>query len=99
MAVVATPEQMDQSAANIEDRTEQINAALEQIRSRVNSIGANWRDENGITFGEKFEELHKEMPQYIDRAHACAAFMRGVSNAYRETIKINSTAVRASDVQ
>ena len=99
MAVVASPEQMDQSAANIEDRTEQINAALEQIKNRVNSIGANWKDESGKTFGEKFDELQREMPQYIDRAHACGAFMKGVSNAYRETVRINQAAVRTDQVQ
>ncbi len=93
MAVVASPEMMDEAANIMENNTEEIDALLNSMKQHVGAIGENWVDENGQTFNEKFEELKAEMPGYINRAHAGAAFMKGVSNAYRETINLNARAV------
>ena len=95
MAVVASPEMMDSTATNIENRTEEINSLLDSMKNHVGNIGANWTDENGQTFNEKFEDLKKDMPAYVNRSHAAAAFMKGVSNAYREAVRVNSTAVNS----
>ena len=99
MEVVASPEQMDASASNIENKTEEINAHLEAIKSHIGSIGENWKDESGKTFLDKFNELQSSMPAYLNKAHACAAFMKGVSNAYREVAVINQRAVNGSDIK
>ena len=96
MAVVASPEIMDASATNIENRTEEINTLLDSMKNHVGSIGENWIDENGQTFNQKFEELKREMPGYVNRSHAAAAFMKGVSNAYRETVTVNAKAVNGA---
>ncbi len=98
MAIVASPEMMDEAATKYENKTEEISALLDSMKGHVGAIGENWTDENGQTFNEKFEELKAEMPSYLNKAHAAAAFMKGVANAYRETVTINAKAVNSSDV-
>ena len=97
MAVVASPEMMDEAATKLENKTEEIDSLLNSMKGHVGAIGENWQDENGQTFNEKFEELKAEMPAYVNKAHAAAAFMKGVANAYRETVTINARAVNGTD--
>ena len=84
---------MDATANSIESTIEEINSLLDSMKSHVGNISGNWTDENGKSFNERFDELKSEMPSYIDKGHAAAAFMKGVSNAYRESIRVNSRAV------
>ena len=98
MAVVATPQEMDDAAATIESSTREIDSILNNMKNHVAEISSNWTDQNGATFNEKFEEVKNEMPYYIDRAEATASFMRGVAEAYREAISVNSKAVNTSEV-
>ena len=98
MAVVASPEMMDEAATRLENKAEELNSLLDSMKSHVTEISGNWLDENGQTFNEKFEELKAEMPAYVNKAHATAAFMKGVANAYRETVTINAKAVNGTDV-
>ena len=99
MAIVASPEAMDQTATNIENNVEELAGLMQSISNHVGNNGENWKDEQGKTYNEKYEELKSEMPAYVDKGHAAAAFMKGVSNAYRETVRINQAAVRTDQVQ
>lgn len=99
MAVVASPEQMYEAANKLDGTIERINSILDSMKTHVGNVGDNWTDEAGKSFNESWDELKASMPEYINKVHATATFMKRMADAYRKAVEVNAKAVNQEDVE
>jgi hypothetical protein len=96
-AVVASPEELDQVADDLYKKVEEMAEVTQQLGQVIKGgIGENWVDENGVTFQEKYDEVEKDIPRYLETGALASGFMKGVSNAYREVANLAQKSVQGN---
>lgn len=84
---VISPSELDDAATKLESISNELKECFDRITSSVENIRANWTDQNGREFSNRYDnEVKPKLRNYYDAIMEHSNFVCTASRIYKSTI-------------